>query len=136
MESARFLPVTFEDLATVLLKFLRYNLENFYVHHQHTHAFMHFPISGHMQFTLTSNDQPASNHHRRAKLSSDRRVNMEFSYMCTVSNQHFNRRSILKTPRGSKARHGRHGRRVRAVAAGLGSLRRKPPTGRPTEVIT
>ena len=135
MESAQFLPVTFEDLATVLLEFFRNNLENWYVHHQHTHAFMHFPISGHMQFTLTSNDKPG-NHHRRTKLSSDRRVNMEFSYMCTVSNQHFNRRSILKTPRGSKARHGRHGRRVRAVAAGLGSLRRKPPTGRPTEVIT
>ena len=67
MESARFLPVTLEDLATALLEFVRNNLENFYVHHQHTHAFMHFPISGHMQFTLTSNDQPASNHHRRVK---------------------------------------------------------------------
>ena len=118
MEIARFLPVTFEDLATVLLEFFRNNLENLYVHHQHTHAFMHFPISGHMQFTLTSNDKPG-NHHRRTKLSSDRRVNMEFSYMCTVSNQHFNRRSILKTPRGSKTRPARQGRRVGLWLPGL-----------------
>lgn len=131
MESARFLPVTFEDLATVLLEFSRNNLENFYVHHQHTHAFMHFPISGHMQFTSTSNDQPASNHHRRAKLSSDRRVNMEFSYMCTVSNQHFNRRSILKTPRGSIARPARHGRRVGPWLPGLVARGENHPLGGP-----
>ena len=81
---------TFINLATVLLTIYKF----------YSPSDMHSCIFSHIWSHAIYSDEVSTNQTTVNKNGGQYGI----LHMCTVSNQHFNRRSILKTPRGSKTR--------------------------------